>query len=229
VSGFRPRLVAPSGFLNPLTLCSAPALPALFHAGLAYGVRSSELCSSRAAVRRLRRRAPLVVRPRINGPPFAPRSFRQTREHGAPPSGVGTTRESSACREQLRRARSPALLSFASPGRSLLRPWGGLHRPSPHALARCQATLQHRVRFRVSQSRRLGWPVSRLPALLRFLTFRPDPTIHPDVRSWTRDLEDRVTSPFPASSLRILCRSCLSSSGRHPSVTAAHDLAVSKI
>jgi hypothetical protein len=41
---------------------SAPSLPALFHAGSAPGVRPSEPCSSRAAVRRLRRRCPLVVR-----------------------------------------------------------------------------------------------------------------------------------------------------------------------
>jgi hypothetical protein len=49
------------GFLNLLTLSSAPSLPALFHAGCAHGVRPSELCSSRAAVRRLQRLCPLDV------------------------------------------------------------------------------------------------------------------------------------------------------------------------
>jgi hypothetical protein len=52
------RPPAPSGFLNLLTLHSALSLPALFHAGSAHGVRPSELCSSRAAVRCLQRRFP---------------------------------------------------------------------------------------------------------------------------------------------------------------------------
>jgi hypothetical protein len=58
-----PWLVAPSGFRNLLTLSSAPHLPALFHAGPAPGVRPSELCPSRSAVRCFRRRTPPVVRP----------------------------------------------------------------------------------------------------------------------------------------------------------------------
>jgi len=44
-----------------MAFSSAPDLPALFRAGSAPGVRPSELCSSRAAARRLRRRCPLVV------------------------------------------------------------------------------------------------------------------------------------------------------------------------
>jgi hypothetical protein len=51
----------PAGFLNLLASSSAPNLPALFHAGSAHGVHPSELCSFRAAARRLRRRCPLVV------------------------------------------------------------------------------------------------------------------------------------------------------------------------
>jgi len=49
---------APSGFLNLLTPSSARYLPTLFHAGSAYGIRPSEPCSSRAAVRRLQRHSP---------------------------------------------------------------------------------------------------------------------------------------------------------------------------
>jgi hypothetical protein len=52
---------ASSGFLNLLTLCSAPSLPAVFHAGSALGVCPPELSSSRAAVRRFRRPSPLDV------------------------------------------------------------------------------------------------------------------------------------------------------------------------
>jgi hypothetical protein len=55
------RPPTPPGFLNLLTSSSAPSLLALFHARSAHGVRPSELSSSRAAVRRLRRRCPLVV------------------------------------------------------------------------------------------------------------------------------------------------------------------------
>jgi hypothetical protein len=51
----------PTGFLNLLASSSAPNLPALFHAGSALGVHPSELCSFRAAVRRLQRRCPLAV------------------------------------------------------------------------------------------------------------------------------------------------------------------------
>jgi len=53
-----PERLAPSGFLNLLTPCSAPCLLAIFQTRSARGVPPSELCSSRAAVRRLRRRYP---------------------------------------------------------------------------------------------------------------------------------------------------------------------------
>jgi len=60
---FLPDHLASSGFLNPLTLLSAPCLPALFHAGSALGVFPCRAFPFRAAVRRLRRRCPLVVGP----------------------------------------------------------------------------------------------------------------------------------------------------------------------
>lgn len=53
--------LAPSGFPNLLAPSSAPSLPALSGRS-ALGVRPPELCSSRAAVRRLRRRSPHAVR-----------------------------------------------------------------------------------------------------------------------------------------------------------------------
>jgi hypothetical protein len=55
------RAPAPSGFLNLLTLSTAPDLLALFHARSALGVHPLERFSSHAAVRRLRRRSPHVV------------------------------------------------------------------------------------------------------------------------------------------------------------------------
>jgi len=94
-------LVAPSGFRNLLTLCSAPRLPALFHAGPAPGVRPPELCSSRTAVRRFRRRTPLAVRPPCQQGVIRHSALPGTRSRiltkprtAAPASGVCTVRES---------------------------------------------------------------------------------------------------------------------------------------
>jgi hypothetical protein len=56
------RPPAPSGFLNLLALRSALNLLALFHARSVHGVHPSERCSSRAVVRRFRRRSPHDVR-----------------------------------------------------------------------------------------------------------------------------------------------------------------------
>jgi hypothetical protein len=44
------RSPAPSGFLNLLTLSSAPSLPALFHAGPAHGVHPTEHFPPKQAV-----------------------------------------------------------------------------------------------------------------------------------------------------------------------------------
>jgi hypothetical protein len=68
----------------PDAFVSAPSLPAFFHAGSAPGVRPSELSSSRAAARRLRRRCPLVVRNLSEvvfskSPPVCPSRNRDTR------------------------------------------------------------------------------------------------------------------------------------------------------
>jgi len=70
-----PERLAPPGFLNLLTPCSAPCLLAIFQTRSAHGVSPSELCSSRAAVHRLRRRyphdvgTPLHKRHRPRAPP----------------------------------------------------------------------------------------------------------------------------------------------------------------
>jgi hypothetical protein len=55
------RSPAPPGFLNLMTLSSAPSLPALFHAGSALGVHPPKLSSSCAAVRCFQRLSPLGV------------------------------------------------------------------------------------------------------------------------------------------------------------------------
>jgi len=52
---------APPGFLNLMTLSSAPSLPALFHAGSALGVHPPKLSSSCTAVRCFQRPSPLGV------------------------------------------------------------------------------------------------------------------------------------------------------------------------
>jgi len=65
------------GFLNLVTSSSAVDLLALFHARSTHGVRPSERSSSRAAVRRLRRRCPLVV----GTPPRPARTMVGSREH----------------------------------------------------------------------------------------------------------------------------------------------------
>jgi hypothetical protein len=99
---------ASAGFLNLSTLYAAPRLPALFRAGSAPGVRPSELCSSRAAVRRLRRLCPLVIRKPASEPLSRnrhPRALAETEtleqplpSDGLPqtpsPSGLCSTRKS---------------------------------------------------------------------------------------------------------------------------------------
>jgi hypothetical protein len=101
----RPWLVASSGFRNLLTPCSAPRLPALFHAGPAPGVRPPEPCSSRTAVRRFRRRTPLAfhrrgreVQPaglplRAKGAGPQPSGSRQPRLQGSVPCESPVRRE----------------------------------------------------------------------------------------------------------------------------------------
>jgi hypothetical protein len=178
------RPPAPSGFLNLLTLQSAPSLPALFHAGSAPGVRPSEPCSSRAAVRRLRRRCPLDVAtpfrptrvptvrrerrntaPRPSFPmwivlPDAPH-LQGFAPHESPPhhaGGLGRTRARS----------SPGI----HPLQGILprRTGDGLHRASPHEVARLGDKSSARALCRVLLPDEIGWSLSRLPTLLGFAT-----------------------------------------------------------
>jgi hypothetical protein len=134
----------PSGFLNLVASSSAPDLLALFHARSAPGVLPSELCSSRAAVRRFRRLCPPVV-----GTPFLPvRTLASRRErrstapslrapwwtghpdvprlqgfapHESPPLRAGC----------LRRRERVALLGFPPSGYSPSPEWHDLHRALP--------------------------------------------------------------------------------------------------
>lgn len=136
----RSWLVAPSGFRNLLTLCSAPPLPALFHAGPAPGVRPPELCSSRTAVRHFQRRTPHAVqRPCQRGVlrSFALAGAKRGLHQAAtatPASRVSAVRESGTPGRGLAFVEPVALLGFASSGHSPSRACDGSHRRSPHAV-----------------------------------------------------------------------------------------------
>jgi hypothetical protein len=123
-----------SRFSQPLDASTAPYLPALFHAGSAHGVRPSELCSSRAAVRRLRRPCLLAVWPlrelssEARLPSQAPRICASCRTNAAASrwtesstSRLCSTRESATRRRLFRPAQARS-----SPGPS---PLQGVH---PH-------------------------------------------------------------------------------------------------
>jgi hypothetical protein len=117
------RSPAPPGFLNLMAPSSAPSLLALFHARSAPGVHPSELCSSRAAVRRLRRLCPPGVGGALGltrGPPSPSRT----------PKRCARTR-SSPCGQDLENA--PRLQGFA-PHESPPHQAGGLGRPERVAL-----------------------------------------------------------------------------------------------
>jgi len=160
---------------------SAPDLPALFHAGSAPGVHPSELCSFRAAARRLRRRCPLVVgtsfrlaraaggrRKRRNAAPDPPPSHVDVPSGRPSPTGLCSARKS-ATPSRLFRPPRGAWLSWDSspPGYSPSPVGHGLHRASPREVpARAQATL--RSLFRVSLPGEVGLPLSRPPTLLGF-------------------------------------------------------------
>jgi hypothetical protein len=176
---FHTRSPAPPGFLNLLTLLSAPCLVALFHATSAHGVAPFRAFSSRAAVRRLRRLSPLVVqanpetsptsaasgrnlwhrplperpreRPRLQG--FAP--------HESPPLTAGGL--------DRRRARgSPGLDALQGfPSRWL----GAAFTAPPLTGFLVQARTTERPAPQGLTSSEMGLSLSRLPALLGFLAF----------------------------------------------------------
>ena len=138
----------PTGFHNLMASSSAPDLLALFHARSAPGVRPSELCSSRAAVRRLRRRCPHVVevilrsiraaggrRKRRNAAPNPPPSHMDGPSKRPSPSGLCSTRKSATSHRLFRPTRS-AWLSWDSspPGFSPSSDGHDLHRASPHEI-----------------------------------------------------------------------------------------------
>jgi hypothetical protein len=161
----RPERLAPSGFRNLLTPCSTPHLLALFHARSALGVPPPELCSSRAAVRRLRRRYPPDVHrraaPRLRvlpGQELAPKDRKKRRRTGpvGPPSGFCSTRESVTEHDGLGRTRHVALLGFR-PSRVLS--LAGMERPSPllpSCGCRALSRGEHTAHFRVSLAGEIG-------------------------------------------------------------------------
>jgi hypothetical protein len=173
----------PSGFLDLLASSSAPDLLALFHARSAPGVLPSELCSSRAAVRRLRRRCPPVVGA-ILRPVRAPARRRRCKSTApnsrAPmmdgtskrpsPSGLYSARESATSVWLFRPPRARSSLGIV-PFRVL--PLAGMARPSPCApLLRFPAWAQASARdlYRVFLPGEIGLSLSRLPTLLGFAT-----------------------------------------------------------
>lgn len=97
---YRARLAAPAGFLSLLTRCSAPLLPALFHAGSAHGFCDLQRFSLRVQpANASRRRVPLVslpfkvlsVGPQAAGTAEAARAMRCE-----PPTFSGAAREREA-------------------------------------------------------------------------------------------------------------------------------------
>jgi len=127
------RTRAPSGFLNLSTPATAPRLLALFHARSAHGFHPSERCSSRAAVRRSRRRYPHDV---CNAKPSSAnlqdsRATEVARLEPEDPSakegltsappGSCSTRKSATRTDVLGRNEHVALLSFV-PSRVLISP-----------------------------------------------------------------------------------------------------------
>jgi len=170
------RLPAPPGFLDLLALSSAPCLPALFHAGSAHGVRTPELCSSRAAVRRLRRPSLLAVGERCHPtPPKAspgpkPRTHRaRRRAHtSASTSRCCSTRESATrdgCLYQTRAHSSPehSPLQGALPHRD-----GSEEPPLMRLRLGCKQPMT--TRYRVSLTMGLAGLSRELPTLLGFMT-----------------------------------------------------------
>jgi hypothetical protein len=183
------RSPAPSGFLDLLTLSSAPSLVALFRATSAHGVVPSRALllsrsrspspaplpscrfdepADRATARRLwpKPAAPLGIR---HGPgsALAFRALLHARVRHRPAAFYTA-------------ARRVALLGFHPPGFSPSLARRDLHRTSPHGL---HSSRRERPDGRTPQgltSSEIGWSLSRLPTLLGFVAFRPSRTFGSD-------------------------------------------------
>jgi hypothetical protein len=162
----RTRRHASSGFLNLLTPSSASDLPALFQTGSALGVLPSEPSSSRAAVRRLRRRCPPVVRNHradatvgvvAGAKDSAPILLQQAPPRSSPPSGLCSARESATSTGGLDPYQHVALLGFIP---SRVFPPTAMARPSPRLPScgyRLPAQGSSPTHFRVSLDGGIGW------------------------------------------------------------------------
>jgi hypothetical protein len=198
-----------------MTLLSAPSLLALFHARSALGVRPSELCSSRVAVRRLRRRCPLDV-----GTPFrttrVPTTRRERRNTAPRPSfpmwvvlpdaphlqGFAPHESPPLHTGGLGRTRARSSLGIAPLQGFLPRRMGnGLHRASPNEVARLGDKSSARALYRVLLPDEIGWSLSRLPTLLGFTTSWPCHGSSGRSRFGSRLLELRGALPSPRRAL----------------------------
>jgi hypothetical protein len=183
---FHTRTPAPPGSLNLLALRSAASLLALFHARSAHGVRPSELCSSRAAVRRLRRLCPPVVETLLGpsrGPPSSSQAPKRRAKPDDPHDGLAIEAPPAfraLLHTRVRHSRPAfytgprAWLSWAlsPPGCSPSPEW---RRPSPRLPSwgwpeRTTSRPNERP-CRVLLTGEVGLPLLRLPTLLGFATF----------------------------------------------------------
>jgi hypothetical protein len=172
------------------------------------GFSPSELCSSRAAVRRLRRPCPLDVEKqtlRISTTPDPTAETvgsRRLKTRGLPPRLQGfapheSQPQDNGCLDPCPRV---ALLGFLPPGCSPSLEWHGLHRASPHELRFPDRKRSKKLPFRVSL------PV-RLACLFR--DCRPSwalpPHDHHKHLGWTRFgshlLKLRGASPSPGRAI----------------------------
>jgi hypothetical protein len=165
------------GFSRPLGALSALGLLALFHARSALGVSPSEFFSSRAAVRRLRRRCPLVVVRSRNPSPLSRPWLAYAYQVRArrwpcetpPPSGLCSTRESATSCQLFRHGPSAVTLLDFRPPRSSPSSASSNPRPtSPHELP-LTAASDHSESPQGLTAEEIGLPLSRLPTLLDFL------------------------------------------------------------
>jgi hypothetical protein len=174
------RAPAPSGFLNLLTPQPPRACRPCFRPDPLMGFSPSELCSSRAAVRRLRRLCPPGVRLDRSIPTWA---LTSCETKASPPSPATVCCRSAPNHPDFRALLHARVRHYyrlftptaarSSPGVSPFRafPLAGMAEPSLRLPSR-DWPAGSRTTFgpllRVLLPREIGWSLSRLPALLGF-------------------------------------------------------------